>query len=365
MIYLDYAASTPIDEKVTKEMNKVHIQINPHADNTLAKEYLKLINTAKLQILDCLNVTKGDITFTSNATESNNIAIMGLTSSYPDKKHIISTSIEHEAVLNVLEHLKTKGYKITLIKPNSDGVVTPKMVSQYITKQTILVSIMHINNEIGTVMPVNDIANIAKKYGAFMHVDAAQSIGKIPFDCANIDLVSLSSHKSYGPVGVGALYQNQSFKIQKTSFGGNQQYLKSGTMPTNLIVGMGMAFAIAKNQQVDDYNHAYLLKTHILNKLKNKVSLNFNGVPFILSLFVKDINVESLLFFLQNYAVSRGSACSTEIKGQKCIFEITQNQNIAYNSIRVSFGRFVSISQINLFCHDFNKYYDLVKSYAI
>ena len=362
-IYLDYAATAPIDPKVLHAMrpylSKKHYMGNPssnsHEYGQLAKH---AVENARTQVAELIHATPSQIIFTSGATESNNTAIKGVASFLKQKgNHIITSSIEHMSVLESCRYLETQGYQVTYIAPKKNGIIDPKDIEKNIQPDTILISVMHVNNETGAIQPIEQIGTLAKENGILFHVDAAQSPGKIPVnvDLLKADLLSLSAHKLYGPKGIGALYiRDPSNTLVPLIHGGHQeQGLRSGTLATHQIVGMGQAYQLATSQQPKDYKHHLKLKKRLWSALKKIPGIQLNSpfdktVPNILNVsFTNDLE-NPIILPEQKLAVSSTSACcSDNLTPSYVLTEMGLSTDIAYHSVRLSFGRFTTKKDID------------------
>ncbi|NQY42097.1 MAG: aminotransferase class V-fold PLP-dependent enzyme [Legionellales bacterium] len=362
-IYLDYMSSTPMDNRVSEVMIPYFSDLtfgNPHSQHFYGKNSMYAIKAAQSQIAGCINSHPEEIVFTSGATESNNLAIKGASNFYSRKgKHIITSAIEHKAVLEPIQWLVDEhGFSVTVLKPNKDGLIDVQDIKEAINEQTILISIMHVNNEIGVIQPIEEIGDLAEKKGIIFHVDAAQSIGKLAIDVKKmkVGLMSFSSHKAYGPMGIGALYVRKSPRVRLEECvhgGGQQSSFRSGTLPTGLIVGMGKAFEIAKLELQKDS-----VKTQEMYELLLKELLNIDGivihgcvknrVPNNINISVDGIDIESLLCSLRELAISTTSACATSSQeGSYVLRALGCKEDADRRSIRISIGRFTSFSDIH------------------
>lgn len=361
-IYLDYMASTPIDVRVLNVMNDVlsnqnHLYGNPSSTHDYGHMALDLIDQAKQQIAQTIHAEAKEIIFTSGATEANNLALFGVAKQYNNSgNHIITMTSEHKAVLDPCKYLEREGFKVTYLKPNSSGLVDLDALSNAITEQTILVSIMWVNNETGMINPMQDIAKIVKNKGVLLHCDAAQAVGKVSIDLQQIpiDLLSLAAHKVYGPKGVGALYirSKPKVRLQPLLFGGGQQFkLRPGTLPTHQIVGMGEAFALAKQQFDADQAHKRYLRDKLWQGIKD-LDVVLHGdfehrVAGNLNVAFKGVNGESLLFALRDLMVSTGSACNAaSVTPSHVLTAIGVAHDLAQASIRFSIGRMTTETEI-------------------
>jgi cysteine desulfurase len=363
-IYLDYAATTPIDPQVIEEMKKYlgieDIFGNPAStQHSLGLQAETAVEKARADIAACLNCKAKEVVFTSGATEANNLALKGLAYANKHKgKHIITSATEHKSVLDTCKTLEQEGFKVTYLRPNIDGKITTAQIESTITKDTLLISIMHVNNETGYIQDIASIAKIARSNNIYFHVDAAQSAGKIPLNLSKIpiDLLSISAHKFYAPKGIGCLIIRNRHQISlKPLFnGGNQEYgLRAGTLATHQIAGFAKALVIACNQQTHDYNHALKLRSKLLIGLKKIEGLIINSdlkqsLPNIINISFGDISSTMLLAHLQNkLAISSASACSSgTIESSYVLRAMGIENNRLYSAIRISFGRFTSTNDI-------------------
>ena len=356
-IYLDYQASTPIDPVVLKAMWPYLTKEfgNPHAsDHNYGKRAASAVNNARLQVANLIGARDpNSIIFTSGATEANNLAILGTARALKGKRNKIITCItEHKAVLETAKSLDQEGFEVVFLKVNQDGLISLDELEKNLDSNTALVSIMTANNEIGVIQPIGRIGKLVHKYGALLHTDATQAVGKIPLNVEldNIDLLSLSSHKIYGPKGVGVLYVHQGIKINPIMHGGGQeQAIRPGTVPVFLAVGLGKAAELAKDNLISESQHIVKLRDSFLQELQqNKIKYLVHGsmqarIAGNLNISFANIDGEEIIKKLPNLAVSLGSACSSS------------NSNLSYvvcalhtvvkpwgNPIRISFGRFTS-----------------------
>ena len=355
-IYLDNQASTPIDPIVLSEMqpwlqNKFG---NPSSKNHIfGWEANEGVEKSRELVANIINANPKEIIFTSGATESNNIAIQGITKCYPQKnKHIITVRTEHKAVLDICDFLEKDGYKVTRLNVDKSGQIDLKKLEDSIQKNTILISVMHVNNEIGLINPINLIGEICKNKKILFHVDAAQSIGKISVDVNKmyIDLLSLSGHKIYGPKGIGALYikrKKPQINIKPIFYGGNQELgLRSGTLPVANIIGLGKACQISNNLMTKDNDHILKLRTKLLKSLLKIHNIKINGcmnnrIAGNLNICFPGINNEALISSTPEIAFSTGSACTTSnIEPSHVLLSMGLSKKDVYSSIRISIGRF-------------------------
>ena len=356
-IYLDNNSTTKLDPQVFDAMIPY---FNEKYGNASSKTHYfgweaeAAIEIARKNISDLIKCESSEIVFTSGATESNNISLHNILNL--NKSHLITMSIEHKAVLDVCSYLESKNINVSYLKPNKNGLINLKKIKESITKETGLVSIMHVNNEIGVIQPIKEIGEICRKNNILFHVDAAQSFGKINIDVKtmNIDLLSISGHKIYGPKGVGALFINKSKKIKPLFFGGSQEKnVRPGTLPVPLIVGLGEASKIASEKMESDFNYILKLKNLLLNEIKKEIpDVIINGdfknrIPGNLNLSFPCIEGQSIVTSLSKVAASSGSACSSSVpKPSHVLLDIGLNKQLIQSSIRIGIGRFNTEDEI-------------------
>ena len=368
-VFFDYQSTTPVDPGVLKAMLPFFSQKfgNAHSLNhSYGWEAKSAVKKARSQIASLINCSPSEIIFTSGATECNNLAIKGLSDFYNKKKHIITTQIEHKCVLNTcryLESLKNNNYKRTYLPVNKKGLINIQDVIDNITPDTLLLSAMFVNNEIGTIQPIKKLGEICRNKNIFFHTDAAQAFGKIPIDVQkmNIDLMSMSGHKIYGPKGIGALYVRKTPRrvriLPQIHGGGQERGMRSGTLAVPLIVGMGEASEIAQKRMEKDYIHIKMLFNRLLNKLQNNLSdIVINGSIKEGERYFGNLNVsfsfvegESLMMAMKNVAVSSGSACTSEsLEPSYVLHAIGVKDDLAHTSIRIGIGRYTTIQEIDI-----------------
>ncbi|NAW64903.1 IscS subfamily cysteine desulfurase [Photobacterium halotolerans] len=363
-IYLDYSATCPVDPRVAEKMVQC-MTMDGNFGNPASRSHRfgwqaeEAVDNAREQVADLLNADPREIVFTSGATESDNLAIKGIAHFYGKKgKHIITCKTEHKAVLDPCRQLEREGYEVTYLEPESNGLIDLAKLSDAIREDTILVSIMHVNNEIGVIQDITAIGEICRERGVFFHVDAAQSAGKLPIDVQEmkVDLISLSAHKVYGPKGIGALYVRRKPRIRleaQMHGGGHERGMRSGTLATHQIVGMGEAFRIAKEEMDLDRQHALALRNRLLDGVKDIEAMTVNGdleqrVPNNLNISFAFVEGESLLMALKDLAVSSGSACtSASLEPSYVLRALGLNDELAHSSIRFSFGRFTTEEEVD------------------
>ncbi len=363
-IYLDYSATTPVDPRVAEKMiecltnegNFGNPASRSHAFGWKAEE---AVENARRQVAELVNADPREIVWTSGATESDNLAIKGVAHFYASKgRHIVTTKIEHKAVLDTTRQLEREGFEVTYIEPGEDGIVTPAMVEAALREDTILVSVMHVNNEIGTINDITAIGELTRARGILFHVDAAQSTGKVEIDLEKmkVDLMSFSAHKTYGPKGVGALYVRRKPRVRleaQMHGGGHERGMRSGTLATHQLVGMGEAFRIAKQEMAQENERIRALRDRFYKQVEHLEELYVNGsmtarVPHNLNLSFNYVEGESLIMALKDLAVSSGSACtSASLEPSYVLRALGRNDELAHSSIRFTFGRFTTEEEID------------------
>lgn len=362
-IYLDYQATTPCDQRVLDKMLPFFTQTfgNPHSRNhSYGWEAEAAVKNARTQIAELINADHREIIFTSGATESNNIAIKGVTDFYKDKKnHIITCITEHKCVLDSCRHLEEKGFKVTYLPVQPNGLIDLDLLKNTITDKTILVSIMIVNNEIGVIQPIAEIGKICRERSVFFHTDAAQAAGKIDIDveAMNIDLLSISGHKIYGPKGIGALFVRRKPRIRLnalTTGGGQERGMRSGTLPTPLCVGLGEACAIAKAEMKDENIRIKNLFDRLYGGLKaNLCEIYVNGdmtrrIYGNLNISFAYVEGEGLMMGIKDLAVSSGSACtSASLEPSYVLRALGVEEELAHTSLRIGIGRFTTEVEID------------------
>ncbi|CAI8235728.1 MAG: Cysteine desulfurase IscS [Marinobacterium sp. xm-d-530] len=363
-IYLDYSATTPVDPRVAEKMMAC-LTPDGNFGNPASRSHLfgwkaeEAAETARRQVAELIGADPREIVWTSGATESDNLAIKGVAHFYHKKgKHIITSKIEHKAVLDTCRQLEREGYEVTYLTPGSDGLITPQMVAEALRDDTILVSLMHINNEIGTITDIAAIGELTRKHGVLFHVDAAQSAGKLPMDMAEmkVDLMSLCGHKMYGPKGVGALYVRRKPRVRieaQIHGGGHERGMRSGTLATHQLVGMGEACAVAQASMEQEHKRLTELRDRFWSQISDMEEVHINGsleqrYPGNLNVSFAFVEGESLLMSLKDLAVSSGSACtSASLEPSYVLRALGLNDEMAHSSIRFSFGRFTTDEEVD------------------
>lgn len=364
-IYMDYAATTPVDDKVLEVMmecmGRKGVYGNPasrsHEFGWRAEEK---VENARAQVAELIGADTREIIFTSGATESDNLAIKGVAAFYgADRgKHIITSKIEHKAVLDACRELERDDFEVTYLDPETNGLITVAAVANAIRKDTVLISIMHANNEIGTVNDIAGIAKLARDKKILFHTDAAQSVGKIPVDveALQVDMLSISAHKFYGPKGIGALYLRRKPRVRlqaQMHGGGHERGMRSGTLATHQIVGMGMACEIAKNTMKAEGIRLKSLRNRFWNQISDMEQVFLNGdetlrLPGHLNVSFNYVEGESLMMAIGDIAVSSGSACtSASLEPSYVLRALGLNDELAHSSLRLALGRYTTEAEVD------------------
>ncbi len=363
-IYLDYLSTTPVDPRVVEVMSAClsneGVFGNPasrsHVFGWKAEE---AVENARNQVAELINADSREIVWTSGATESDNLAIKGVAHFYQKKgKHIVTSKIEHKAVLDTCRQLEREGYEVTYLDPDEQGLTTPYMVKAALRDDTILVSVMHANNEIGVVNDVAGIGEICRDAGVLLHIDAAQSAGKVALDmeAMKIDLLSMSAHKMYGPKGVGALYVRRKPRVRleaQMHGGGHERGMRSGTLATHQLVGFGEAARIARDEMQAEAGRLAALRQRFWNAISDIPEVHINGdrdqrLPGALNVSFAFVEGESLIMSLRDLAISSGSACtSASLEPSYVLRALGLNDELAHSSLRFSFGRFTTEAEVD------------------
>ena len=362
-IYLDYASTTPADPRVVKKMQEC-LSLDGNFGNPASRSHAfgwkaeEATEEARQHVADLVNCDPREIVWTSGATESDNLAIKGAARFYKTKgNHIITSKIEHKAVLDSCRQLEREGFDVTYLNPDRNGIISPDLVKESLTDKTILVSLMHINNEIGVVNDIKAIGEITREAGIIFHVDAAQSTGKLPIDLSEIkvDLMSFSAHKTYGPKGIGAMYASRKPRVRleaQIHGGGHERGMRSGTLATHQIVGMGEAFRIAKVDMEEDNKRIEKLRNKFWGAIKDMEEVYLNGdeisrAPGFLNVSFNYVEGESLIMALKDIAVSSGSACtSASLEPSYVLRALGLKDELAHSSIRFAIGRFTTEEEV-------------------
>ncbi len=362
-IYLDYSATTPVDPRVAEKMMNC-LTIDGVFGNPASRSHIygwkaeSAVESARKQVAELVNCDPREIVWTSGATESDNLAIKGVALASKKKgRHIVTSLIEHKAVLDSCHYLESIGFQVTYLKPNKKGVISPRQVQDALQEDTILVTLMHVNNEIGVITDIKAIAEITSRHDVIFHVDAAQSAGKVAIDLSSskVDLMSFSAHKIYGPKGVGALYVRRPLKVNLSAQihgGGHERGMRSGTLPTHQIVGMGESFKIARDELLQEHERLLQLRDLLWDGLGELKGLCINGdidhrVAGNLNVSFEGVDGESLMLALKDIAVSSGSACASASLDPSYVLKgIGMSDELAHSSIRISLGRFTTVDDV-------------------
>jgi cysteine desulfurase len=362
-IYMDYSATTPVDKRVAEKMIPF---ITEEFGNPASRSHPygwtaeKAVEEARRHVADLVNADPKEIVWTSGATESNNLAIKGIAEFYSkDKgKHIITVATEHKAVIDAFRELERIGYEATYLTPESNGLINIEKFKAAIRPDTVLASVMFVNNEIGVIQDINSLGNICREHNVIFHVDAAQATGKVDIDLTKlpVDVMSFSAHKTYGPKGIGALYVRRKPRIRlqaQMHGGGHERGMRSGTLATHQIVGMGEAFKIAKEEMHDENKRIKKLHDQLLQGLTEIEEVYVNGdlnhrVPHNLNISFNYVEGESLIMAIKDIAVSSGSACtSASLEPSYVLRALGRSDELAHSSIRFSIGRYTTEADIN------------------
>ncbi len=371
-IYLDYAATTPVDKQVAEKMWQF-LTIDGQFGNPASRSHRygwqaeEAVDIARNQVADCIGADPREIVFTSGATEADNLALKGIIEvSQVQQPEIITCMTEHKAILDSCKKLESDGVKVTYLQPNGEGLLTLEQIAEAVTANTVLVSVMAVNNETGVIQDIAKIGAFCRSKNIAFHVDAAQAAGKIPFDVneLNIDMASFSAHKVYGPKGIGALFVKRSTDNQPAALihgGGHERGMRSGTLPTHQIVGMGEAFELAAKQLPEEMTRLKALKEKLWDHLSELGGIHRNGsaehcAPGILNITVDGVDGETLLMSLYNLAVSSGSACnSASVEPSYVLRAMGISHQAALNALRLSVGRYTTIEEIDYACEELTK----------
>jgi cysteine desulfurase len=367
-IYMDYSATTPVDERVAEKMMAYLTRQgkfgNPASrSHSYGWEAEEAVEQARQHVAALVNADPREIIWTSGATESDNLAIKGVAHFYKKNgKHIVTLKTEHKAVLDSCRQLEREGYEVTYLEPESNGLLDLKKFEAALRPDTILVSIMHVNNEIGVIQDIGEIGEICRARKIVFHVDGAQSAGKIPIDLGKlkVDLMSFSAHKVYGPKGVGALYVRRKPRVRleaQMHGGGHERGLRSGTLATHQIAGMGEAFRLAREEMAEESKRIEALRDRLWSGLNDMEEVYLNGdlehrIPGNLNVSFNYVEGESLIMALKDMAVSSGSACtSSSLEPSYVLRAIGRNDELAHSSIRFTIGRFTTEEEVDYVIH--------------
>lgn len=363
-VYLDNSATTPVDPRVAEKMMACLTQ-DGNFGNPASRSHLfgwraeEAVEEARLQVASLIKADSREIVWTSGATEANNLALKGVAHAYRQKgRHIITSMIEHKAVLDPCKQLEKEGFEVTYLQPDVHGVISPNQVAEALREDTILVSLMHGNNELGVLTDIAAIGELTRARGVFLHVDAAQTTGKVEIDvnAMKVDLMSLTAHKTYGPKGIGALFVRRSPKIKleaQIHGGGHERGMRSGTLATHQIVGMGEAFRLVGEEMEQDCARIKALRERLWSSLTELSGVHLNGdsdnrVAGVLNVGFSGVDGEVLLMSLSDIAVSSGSACtSASLEPSYVLRTIGLADDLAHSSLRLSVGRFTTEEEVD------------------
>jgi cysteine desulfurase len=361
-IYMDYGATTPVDPRVVDAMIP---WLREHFGNPASRSHAwgweaeEAVEKARKDVADLIGADPREIVWTSGATESNNLAIKGAAQFYKTRgKHLITVKTEHKAVLDTMRELERHGFEVTYLEVQEDGLLDIEAFKAALRPDTILASVMFVNNEIGVIQDIPTIGAICREKGIIFHVDAAQATGKVAIDLATlpVDLMSLASHKSYGPKGIGALYVRRKPRVRleaQMHGGGHERGMRSGSLPTHQCVGMGEAFRLARLEMAQDNAKAHALSQRLMNGLKDIEQVFVNGhlerrVPHNLNMSFNFVEGESLIMGIKGLAVSSGSACtSASLEPSYVLRALGRSDELAHSSLRMTIGRFTTEEEID------------------
>lgn len=363
-IYLDYAATTPADPRVASKMMQF-LTLDGTFGNPASRSHRfgwqseEAVDVARNQIAELVNADPREIVFTSGATESDNLAIKGAAHAHQaGGKHIITSQTEHKAVLDSCQQLEREGFDVTYLTPATNGIISPDQLRAALRDDTILVTLMHVNNETGVIQDIAAFGEICREREILFHVDATQSVGKLPIDLSQlpVDLMSFSAHKLYGPKGIGALYVRRKPRVQiaaQIHGGGHERGMRSGTLPVHQIVGMGEAYRIAAEERETEMARIQALRDRLWQGISTLPDVTLNGdlqqsAPNILNLSFADVEGESLIMALKDLALSSGSACtSASLEPSYVLRALGLSEELAHSSLRFSLGRFTTEEEID------------------
>lgn len=363
-IYLDYAATTPADPRVASKMMQF-LTLDGTFGNPASRSHRfgwqseEAVDVARNQIAELVNADPREIIFTSGATESDNLAIKGAAHAHQARgKHIITSQTEHKAVLDSCQQLEREGFAVTYLTPAANGIISPDQLRAALRDDTILVTLMHVNNETGVIQDIAAFGELCREREILFHVDATQSVGKLPIDLSQlpVDLMSFSAHKLYGPKGIGALYVRRKPRVQiaaQIHGGGHERGMRSGTLPVHQIVGMGEAYRIAAEERETEMARLQTLRDRLWQGISTLPDVTLNGdlqqsAPNILNLSFTDVEGESLIMALKDLALSSGSACtSASLEPSYVLRALGLSEELAHSSLRFSLGRFTTEEEID------------------
>ncbi|MFZ9677077.1 MAG: IscS subfamily cysteine desulfurase [Quisquiliibacterium sp.] len=361
-VYLDYSATTPVDPRVVDKMIPF---LREQFGNPASRSHAfgwgaeSAVETARAQVAALVGADPREIVWTSGATESINLAVKGAAHFYKERgRHLVTVKTEHKATLDTMRELEREGFEVTYLDVDENGMVGLDVFTQSLRKDTILASVMYVNNEIGVIQDIPAMGEICRERGVLLHVDSAQATGKLPIDLASlkVDLMSFSAHKTYGPKGVGALYIQRKPRIRieaQIHGGGHERGFRSGTLPTHQIVGMGEAFRIAGEEMANENDRIRMLRDKLLRGLTRMDEVYVNGdmerrVPHNLNLSFNFVEGESLIMAIKDVAVSSGSACtSASLEPSYVLRALGRSDELAHSSIRFTIGRFTTEEEVD------------------
>jgi cysteine desulfurase len=368
-VYLDNAATTPVDPRVAVPMSQMLTATGGHGNpssigHSYGRRARDWVESARSQVANLIAARPEGIVFTSGATESNNLAILGAArfqagADKSGKRHLITSRTEHKAVLGPMEQLEREGFEVTYLKPDVAGIVHPEQITSALRDDTLMVSLMHVNNEIGVIQDVASVGQICRERGVLLHVDAAQSVGKLPInvEAMQIDLLSMTAHKMYGPKGIGALYVRPKppLGLKPLVFGGGHEHgVRSGTLPVHQIVGFGLACDLAAADREADTQRVYELRKRLWSGLHALGGVELNGhptqcLPGILNVAFHGVEGESWYLAIRDLAVSSGSACSSDSDEASYVLRaLGRSDQLAGSSVRFSLGRFSTLAEVDV-----------------
>ena len=359
---MDYSATTPVDPRVARKMNGCLLADGDFGNPASRSHWYgwqaeEAVEAARGQVAKLLNADPREIVWTSGATESDNLAIKGVAEGAA-RRHIVTSAVEHKAVLDSCRHLEGQGFQVTRLAPGTDGIVAPAQVAAALRDDTLLVSLAHVNSEIGVINDIAAVGEVCRSRDVLLHVDAAQSAGKVPIDvqAMPLDLISLSAHKMYGPKGVGALYARRRPPVRlraQMHGGGHERGMRSGTLPTHQVVGMGEACDILRREMAEENRRILKLRRRLWAQLKQLPGVTLNGdeqrrLPGNLNLSFAGVDGETLLLALDDLAVSSGSACtSASVEPSYVLRALGVPEQLAHASLRFTLGRFTTEEEVD------------------
>lgn len=366
-IYMDYQSTTPCDQRVIDAMLPYfNCEFgNPHSvSHEMGHRAHDAVEIARSQVADLIHANDSrEIIFTSGATEANNLAIQGIARFYKSRGNkIIVSAVEHKCVLESARAMTKEGFEIIVVPVDRNGVVNVDFLENAMDNNVVLTSIMTVSNEIGTIQPIKKISEICRRHNVIFHTDAAQAVGKIDIDARDVDLMSISGHKIYGPKGIGALYINLKYRVQPILFGGGQERgMRSGTLATPLCVGLGTACQIAKEEMVEENERLTEFKNYFIEQMlkMDKVYLNGdkdNRIPGCLNFSFDGIEGEGIMLGMPEVCISSGSACtSATLEPSYVLKAISVREDLAHSSLRIGLGRFTTFDEVKYVCHKITK----------